>query len=67
MSSERETETGRTTYFGENPEAAVEVAKGMRKGLFGEKSAKKTMTRYHSAEQKKPLRFMDSFLKKAGK
>lgn len=36
MSAEREMETGRTTYFGESPEEAVEVARGMRKGLFGE-------------------------------
>lgn len=36
MSAEREMETGRTTYFGESPEEAVEVAQRMRKGLFGE-------------------------------
>lgn len=36
MSAEREMETGRTTYFGESPEDAVEVAQRMRKGLFGE-------------------------------
>ena len=36
VSAEREMETGRTTYFGESPEEAVEVAQRMRKGLFGE-------------------------------
>lgn len=65
MSAEREMETGRTTYFGESPEAAVEVAKGMRKGLFGEEISQEdydAMTR----RSKEATPFYGQFLKKGG-
>jgi hypothetical protein len=36
VSQEAGSDYGRTTYFGETPEAATQVAQQMRKGLFGE-------------------------------
>jgi len=65
MSAEREMETGRTIYFGESPEAVVEVAKGMRKGLFGEEISQEdydAMTR----RSKEATPFYGQFLKKGG-
>jgi hypothetical protein len=36
VSQEAGSDYGRTTYFGETPEAATQIAQQMRKGLFGE-------------------------------